>query len=168
MQALLQPFQNASLDRLSPADEDILLANIRVLQRAEEARQKGSLLRGKNIGLMCESEDAEEALLFRGAAADLGANVAHIRPSLSELSAPQVLRHTARLLGRLYDAVECQGLSAELVRLVASEASVPVYDGIACAHHLSTRLTRLLGDAGSAADMRRLVLQSVLVSTVLR
>ncbi len=166
MQALLQPVRNPRLDRLSPRDSDAVLANARLLERAAEARQTAGLLRGKNLGLLCESEDAGDAILFCRAAKDLGAHVAHIRPSISELSEPRMIRRTARMLGRLYDAVECQGLPADLVRQVAEEAGVPVYDGVACADHPTAALAELLGGTRSPADNRHLVLQAALLSSI--
>jgi ornithine carbamoyltransferase len=167
MQSFIQPLRSPSLDRLSPVDADILLANARQLQRVVEAGQTASLLRGKKLALLCESEEAADALLFRRAAADLGAHVAHIRPSLPELSAQRILQHTARVLGRLYDAVECQGLASDLVTFLGHEAGVPVYDAIASPTHATARLALLLGDDRSQAECRQLILQAALVSTLL-
>ncbi|HWK84950.1 MAG TPA: ornithine carbamoyltransferase [Caldimonas sp.] len=166
MQTLLQPVRNPRLDRLSPSDSDVVLANARLLGQAAATRQTASLLRGKNLGLLCESVDAGDALRFCRAAKDLGAHVAHIRPSLSELSEPRIIRRTARMLGRLYDAVECQGLPAEFVRQVADEAGVPVYDGVATADHPTAALAELLGNGRSPDDNRHLVLQAALVSSI--
>jgi ornithine carbamoyltransferase len=88
-------------------------------------------LRGRKLCLMAEDADSEAARLFRQAATGLGAHVAHVRPSLSELSTPQELRDTARMLGRLYDAIECQGMAAAVVRQLANEAGVVVFEGLA-------------------------------------
>jgi ornithine carbamoyltransferase len=167
MPSFIQPLQGPRLDRLSPADADILLANARQLQGIAEASQTANLLRGKKLGLLCESEEDVDALRFRRAAAELGAHVAHIRPSLSEPSAPRVLQRTARVLGRLYDAIECQGLATELVRFLGDEAGVPVYDAIASATHPTAALAPLLGDERPAEENRSLILQAVLVSTLL-
>ena len=124
------------------------------------------LLRGKNLGLLCEADDDGDAALFRRAAVELGAHVAHIRPSLSELSTPQEVQHTARMLGRLYDAVECQGMAPALVQQVGNDAGVPVYDGIASQDHPTARLAALLDGDAAPADNRRFVLQAVLLSTL--
>src|SRR5450755_5100006 len=107
MQFVFQPLRNASLDPLSPRDAGVLLANARTLQHFAATGRAKSLLRGKNFGMLCESEQAEGAECFRRAATELGAHVAHIRPALSDLSEDAVLMDTARVLGRLYDAIEC-------------------------------------------------------------
>ena len=155
-----------AFDHLSPHDVTAVLANARSLQRAAEAGQTQLLLRGKNLGLLCEADDDGGAALFRRAAVELGAHVAHIRPSLSELSTPQEVQHTARLLGRLYDAVECQGMAPALVQQVSNDAGVPVYDGIASQDHPTAKLANLLGSDTPPADNRRFVLQAVLLSTI--
>ena len=156
-----------AFDRMSSQDASAsaVLANARTLQRAAQAGKTQPLLRGKNLALLCESDNGDAAL-FRRAAVELGAHVAHIRPSLSELSTPQEVQHTARMLGRLYDAVECQGLAPALVQQVASDAGVPIYAGIASQDHPTAKLAELLGDDTSPTDNRHFVLQAVLLSTI--
>ena len=155
-----------SFDHMSPRDVTDVLASARGLQRAAEAGNTQALLRGKKLGLLCEVDDGGDAALFRRAAVELGAHVAHIRPSLSGLTTPQEVQHTARMLGRLYDAVECQGMDSALVQRVSKDAGVPVYDGIASQDHPTAKLAELLDSDSSAADKRRFVLQAVLLNTI--
>ena len=145
-----------------------VLDHARALQQAAEAGESRPLLRGRKFGLLCEIDNAsdDDAALFRRAATELGAHVAHIRPSLTELSTPQEVQHTARMLGRLYDAVECQGMAPALVHQVGVDAGVPVYDGIASPNHPTAKLALLLGGGASTLDKRRFVLQAALLSTI--
>lgn len=147
-------------------DVDAVLAQARTLQRAAESGKTQLLLRGKKLGLLCEADGENGAALFRRAAVELGAHVAHVRPSLSELSTAQEVQTTAHLLGRLYDAVECQGMAPALVRQVGESAGVPVYDGLADPGHPIARLSRLLEGNAPPADKQRFVLQAVLLSTI--
>ena len=104
-----------AFDPIAPRDVAFVLGNARALQLAAQAGDLRTLLRGRKFGLLCEvdtdSDRASDAALFRRAAVELGAHVAHIRPSLTDLSTPQEVQNTARMLGRLYDAVECQGMA---------------------------------------------------------
>ena len=143
-----------------------MLDRARALQHAARSGSTQPLLSGKNLGLLGEAADKGGAELFRRAAVELGAQVAHLRPSLSELSTPQEVQHTARMLGRLYDAVECQGMAPALVLRMGHEAGVPVYDGIASQRHPTAALAALLGDDASAADKRRFVVQAVLLNSL--
>jgi len=174
----LQQRSVLAFERMSAHETSVVLDSARTLQRAardgrtptpQTPLQTPPLpqtpLRGKNLGLLSEADDGDAAL-FRQAATELGAHVAQIRPSLSGLSTPQEVQHTARMLGRLYDAVECQGMAAALVQQVGVAAGVPVYDGIAGQAHPTARLAALLGGDSSAADNRRFVLQAVLLCTM--
>ena len=155
-----------AFDPISPRDVTIVLNHARALALAARSGQFRASLRGRNFGLMCEADQSGDAALFHRAAVELGAHVAYIRPSLTELSTPQDVQHTARMLGRLYDAVECQGMAPDLVLQMGIDAGVPVYDGIASQHHPTAKLDALLDGDSSALDKRRFVLQAVLLSTV--
>jgi len=156
----------ASLGRLSPDDLELVLANARLLEGTASPIERQSLLRGKNLALICAAADDADALRFQQAALDLGAHLAHIRPDLSEPSSSAVFKHTARMLGRLYQAVECQGVPPAIVAEVGREAGIPVYDGLASSAHPLASLARFL-DGGEEDERNRcLIVQAVLVSTV--
>jgi len=124
------------------------------------------MLRGKNIGLLCDADDNVDAALFQRAASALGAQVARLRPNLTATSTPQEVQHTARILGRLYDAVECVGMAPELVDRIGAEAGVPVFDGIASPQHPTAALANQLPDGASLENRRCLVIQAVLLNAL--
>ena len=167
-----------AFEPIAPRDVAFVLDNARALQLAAQVGDVRALLRGRKFGLMCEIDDdgdsehdsasasASDAALFRRAAVELGAHVAHSRPSLTELSTPQEVLRTARMLSRLYDAVECQGMAADLVHRLGADAGIPVYDAIASQRHPTAKLDGLLGGDSPALDKRRFVLQAALLSTV--
>jgi ornithine carbamoyltransferase len=76
------------------------------------------------------------------------------------------MRQTARMLGRLYDAVECVGLAPDLVAQLRHEAGVPVFAGISSAAHPTAALGARLGDGVTPAEARHLMLLAVLASTI--
>jgi ornithine carbamoyltransferase len=147
------------------AGDAAVLASARLLQRADPGSDTESLLRGKNLGLVCDSETGADAILFREAAAALGASVSHIRPELAPpggATGNGPLR-AARVLGRLYDGIECQGLVPALVRQLARAAGVPVFDGLATAAHPSARLAQELPGDDPLETKRRLIVQAMLL-----
>jgi ornithine carbamoyltransferase len=160
----LQVRSHPAIDMISPPEAEALLTQARALQRAAQAGATQPLLRGKNLGLLCAAPDGADALLFRRAATELGARVSHVLPSLSETSTAQEVAHTARMLGRLYDALECQGMPPSLVGRIGQAAGVPVYDGIATPEHPTARLADQL--EGGTVENRRFVVQASLLSTV--
>lgn len=143
---------------LGAADPVAVHSQARALQQAALAGHAQPLLKGKKLGLLCEDPQAEDALLFRHAADGLGAHVAHIRPSLCRLGSKEEVLHTARMLGRLYDAVECQGMAPGLVRQVGLCADLPVFD------HLAGEAETL--HDGSASDLRCFLLQALLLQAL--
>jgi len=124
-------------------------------------------LRGKNIGLFGPADDGAESALFRRAAAELGAQVAQLRPFPEGALASPEVQLTARLIGRLYDAVDWPDAPAELLQRVRSTAGIPIYDGLADARHPTAQLAGLLGTDTPIADRRRFVLQAVLLATII-
>jgi len=162
----LHPLRNVCLEPLSTRDASLLLEYARTLQRFDQAGQRQLLLRGKNLGLLCEADDSEEVQRFRRAAMDLGARVAHVRPHLSVASSSADIADTGRMLGRLYDGIECLGLEAAVVRGLGAAAHVPVYDGIASRHHSTARLAEQLHAEHSSDDNHRFMVQAVLLSTL--
>src|SRR5690606_28143835 len=124
------------------------------------------MLRGKNLGLLWEIRSDEAQVLFRSAAEELGAHVATMQSSVSLESAPQELQHTARMLGRLYEAVECQGLDPALVQQIGQHAGIPVFEGVAMEGHPVDQLAALLGGTTSLADNKRFLVQALLLESV--
>lgn len=150
---------------LPPRDARALLALAATLRQAAAAGRPQPLLRGKNLGLLRDphhSPEGEGALFLR-AAGELGARVAQIPASLHAGSPATEVEHTARMLGRLYDAIECQGLPAPLVQTMGLHAGVPVYNALAGPHHPTSALALALGGTSLPEDNRRFIVQAVLV-----
>lgn len=152
--------------QLSPLDVASLLCRARMLQRAALEGTTPRPLRGKNLGLLYETPCDTAQALFYGAADTLGARVATMRSSLSLDSPRQEVLHTARMLGRLYEAVECQGMDPVLVRQIGEHAGIPVFDGAAMEDHAAARLAEMLGDKTSLADNRRFMVQALLLERI--
>jgi len=158
----------SAFQALLPEDEAALLGRARFLQAASLRGALALQLRGKKLGLLCDDggDGGESRALFQHAAEELGAHVAMIRPALSSLGSPVEVRHTALILSRFYDAVECQGMAPEAVREIGRDAAIPVYDGIACPGHPTAALAAGLDDRTSPADNRRFVLQALLLGSI--
>ena len=150
---------------LSAQETSALLAGARSLRESPIAVTERAL-RGKNLCLMSATHDYPGVALLVQAATGLGAHVARVPPSLSASSSADEIRHTARLLGRLYDGVACAGIPHELVRRIAAEADVPMFDGISAPDHLIARLAEQLGDDTPAHDNQRLMIQALLLCTL--
>jgi hypothetical protein len=113
-------------------------------------------LRNRNIGILCDDVQQEDALAIQRATIDLGARVALVHSHLDGTCASDAIDQTGHVLGRLYDAVICIGLSVEVVRQLRLSAGIPVLSDIA-AQWLALRAAR-----PDAAEDPRYLMQELL------
>lgn len=152
---------------LSAHEVAAVLAHARQLQQAQASgAAPARLLHGKRIALLCPSESDPDAALFRSAASALGAQVSHIVPRFAPAVTPHEMARTARMFGRLYDAVECQCLAPQQVQQLSDAAGVPVFDGLARDGYLPERAIDPQGSAVPPAIGRRFIVQAVLVASL--
>lgn len=149
---------------LTAIERNALLASAKALKQGASIGLPRPSLRAASLGLVTESEVSPEAALFQAAVQELGARVVCIRPSVAQLASPEAVRDTARVLGRLYAAIECQGLAPALVAQIRQHAGVPVFEGLASAQHPSAALADELGP--DAELNRRCVLQAALLGAL--
>jgi ornithine carbamoyltransferase len=123
-------------------------------------------LRGQNLGLLCSGGQTQAIEAFRDAATDLGANVAVIRSDLASASTTQTIGETARLLSRLYDAVECDGLPEAVVDELARVATIPVSSGHIALAEQADSLAILLDGVDPLEHKRFSVLQALVMQSV--
>ncbi len=69
------------------------------------------------------------------AAYDQGAHVTYLGPSGSQIGHKESMKDTARVLGRIYDAIEYRGFGQTVVETLAAHAGVPVYNGLTDESH---------------------------------
>lgn len=139
-----------SLEGLARADVLALIDSARALRRAvRSGAGLPQLLRGKHVALLSDDHTSAAACEFHRAAAELGAQMAHIRATDPGQPDRRDPRDTAGLLGQLYDAIECQGLHDEPVRLLDRHARISVYNGIGCFDHP----TRVIADLMTLQDL---------------
>lgn len=87
-------------------------------------------LGGKNIALIFEKTSTRTRSAFEVAAFDQGAHVTYLDPSGSQLGHKESIADTARVLGRMYDAIEFRGSAHSDIEDLAAHAGVPVYNGL--------------------------------------
>jgi len=166
MNPTLQRHAHASWAELSPVDSETLLDTALRLRQAAQSGRARALLRGKNLGLLCADDTQPQAILFRRAASQLGAHVSHVTLSRAAYGTSDELDQAARVLGRLYDAVECQDIDADLVGRIALNADIVVFDRLASPDHPTAALAARMDASSSALDNRCFMLQAVLLETM--
>lgn len=112
-----------------------LLALSADLKAAKRAGTETRRLEGKAIALLFEKDSTRTRSGFEVAAFDQGGHVTYIGPTGSHMGHKETIRDTARVLGRMYDAIEYRGFGQAVVEELARWAGVPVYNGLTNEFH---------------------------------
>ena len=112
-----------------------LLDLARDLKRAKYARTEQEHLKGKEVCLIFEKTSTRTRCAFEVACHDQGANVTYLDPAGSQIGHKESFKDTARVLGRMFDAIESRGASQTGVETLAKYAGVPVFNGLTDEYH---------------------------------
>ena len=105
------------------------------LKAKKKAGTPHRLCEGKSIALIFEKTSTRTRCAFEVAAADLGMHPTYLDPSGSQIGKKESIADTARVLGRMYDAIEYRGYGQAIVEELAKYAGVPVYHGLTNEFH---------------------------------
>jgi ornithine carbamoyltransferase len=119
----------------------VLAAALKVVKRAGTDVPR---LRGREIALVFEKTSTRTRSAFEVAAYDQGAHVTYLDPSGSQIGHKESVADTARVLGRMYDAIEFRGNRQDDVEQLAEHAGVPVYNGLTDEWHPTQSLADVL------------------------
>jgi ornithine carbamoyltransferase len=100
------------------------------LKAAKREGREERRLEGKEIALIFEKDSTRTRCAFEVAAYDQGAHVTYIGPGGSHMGHKETVKDTARVLGRMYDAIEYRGFGEGIADELAEWAGVPVYNGL--------------------------------------
>ncbi len=116
----------------------------RDLKRAKYSGTERQTLVGKNICLIFEKTSTRTRCAFEVAAHDQGAHVTYLDPSGSQIGHKESMKDTARVLGRMFDAIEFRGSGQDAVETLSEYAGVPVYNGLTDDWHPTQMLADML------------------------
>jgi ornithine carbamoyltransferase len=113
------------------ADEIVYLLDLAAKLKADKkAGREEKHLEGKEIALIFEKDSTRTRCAFEVASYDQGAHVTFLGPSGSHMGHKETVKDTARVLGRMYDAIEFRGFSEQAADELAEYSGVPVYNGL--------------------------------------
>ena len=127
-----------------PSDWRELLTLSASLKADKAAGSEQQHLTGKNIALIFEKTSTRTRCAFEVAAFDQGAHVTYLDPTGSQIGHKESMKDTARVLGRMYDAIEYRGSRHELVETLGQFAGVPVWNGLTDEWHPTQSLCDVL------------------------
>lgn len=133
-----------TLMEYTPRQIRYLLDLSRDLKRAKYAGTEVPRLSAKNIALIFEKTSTRTRCAFEVAAHDQGAHVTYLDSSGSQIGHKESIKDTARVLGRMFDAIEYRGFGQEIVEELAKYAGVPVYNGLTDEFHPTQMLADVM------------------------
>ena len=101
-------------------------------RRAGIERQR---MNGRNIALIFEKTSTRTRIAFEVAAAQQGAHTTFLDAQSSQIGHKESISDTARVLDRVFDAIQYRGFDHAIVEQLADASSVPVYNGLTDAWH---------------------------------
>src|SRR4051812_10544698 len=133
-----------TLNDYSPEEILYLLDLAAELKTAKKEGREEKRLVGREIALIFEKDSTRTRCAFEVAAFDQGAHVTFIGPGGSHMGHKETAKDTARVLGRMYDAIEFRGFTQQTADELAEFAGVPVYNGLTDEWHPTQMLADLL------------------------
>lgn len=124
-----------TLQDFSPREIAFLLKLAQDLKTAKYTGTEVPCLKGKDIALIFEKDSTRTRVGFEVAAYDQGARVTYLGPTGSHIGHKESVKDTARVLGRIYDAIEYRGFGQKIVDELAAFSGVPVYNGLTNEFH---------------------------------
>ena len=119
----------------SPEEINYLLDLASDLKAKKKSGIAHRLCEGKNIALIFEKTSTRTRCSFEVAASDLGMRPVYLDPSGSQIGKKESMADTAKVLGRMFDAIEYRGFGQEKVETLAACSGVPVYNGLTNEFH---------------------------------
>ena len=124
-----------TLRDFSPKEIAFLLKLAADLKTAKYTGTEVPKLEGKDIALIFEKDSTRTRVGFEVAAYDQGARVTYLGPTGSHIGHKESVKDTARVLGRIYDAIEYRGFGQKIAEELAAFSGVPVYNGLTNEFH---------------------------------
>jgi ornithine carbamoyltransferase len=137
-------FTSAELDGLIN-----LAASLKAERRAGTEIQR---LRGRQLAAIFEKTSTRTRISFEVAMRDQGGHVTVLDGASSQIGHKESFADTARVLARMFDAIEFRGASHTSVEELAAYSDVPVYNGLTDEWHPTQMLADFLTMREHAVD----------------
>lgn len=128
----------------TPEEINYLLQLSAELKKQKAQGTETKHLTGKNIALIFEKTSSRTRCAFEVAAADQGARTVYITPSGSQIGHKESAEDTARVFGRMFDAIEYRGYAQKTVEILAEYSKKPVWNGLTNEYHPTQALADIL------------------------
>ncbi len=116
-------------------------------KKVKEEAKKGvrkQRFRGKTLALLFEKRSTRTRCAFETSFGEEGGYPVFLSNQDIQLGAKESIEDTARVLGRMFSAIEFRGYKQEYVEILAKYSGVPVYNGLTDRYHPTQALADVL------------------------
>jgi ornithine carbamoyltransferase len=136
-----------SLVSMEEYDPDEIRYLLELSKRVKAEKKRGKTHRrfaGKTIALLFEKRSTRTRCAFETAFGEEGGHPVFLSMQDIQLGAKESVEDTARVLGRMFDAVEFRGFKQSTMVTLAAFAGVPVYNGLTDEFHPTQALADIM------------------------
>ncbi|MDR1748479.1 MAG: ornithine carbamoyltransferase [Spirochaetaceae bacterium] len=119
----------------SPEEIRRLLELARTVKEQAKSGECRQRFAGKTIALIFEKRSTRTRCAFETAFGEEGGHPVFLSSNDIQLGAKESIEDTARVLGRMFSAIQFRGYSQKTVETLAQYAGVPVYNGLTDEYH---------------------------------
>ena len=109
---------------------------------------------GKTLALLFEKRSTRTRCAFETAFGEEGGHPVFLSTADIQLGAKESLEDTARVLGRMFSAIQFRGFKQETAETLAKYSNVPVYNGLTDLYHPTQALADILTLEESFTDAK--------------
>lgn len=119
----------------SPGEIRYMLDVSHLLKAERTSFQVQQRFRGKTLAMLFEKSSTRTRCAFETAFGEEGGHPVFLSKADIQLGAKETVEDTARVLGRMFDAIMFRGFKQDTVEILAEYSGVPVYNGLTDMFH---------------------------------
>ena len=127
------------------AEEILYLLQIsQEVKKSSHNKEVHQRFQGKTLALIFEKRSTRTRCAFETAFGEEGGHPVFLSTQDIQLGAKESIEDTARVLGRMFSAIEFRGYKQSTVEILARHAGVPVYNGLTDQFHTTQALADIM------------------------
>jgi len=128
----------------TPEEIKYLLDISHQVKAESRAKEKHRRFEGMTLAMLFEKRSTRTRLAFETAFTEEGGHAVFLSKNDIQLGAKESIEDTARVLGRMVDAIMFRGFKQKTVEILAKYSGVPVYNGLTDDYHPTQVLADLM------------------------
>jgi ornithine carbamoyltransferase len=135
---ILESFKGRSLLTWLDYTEEEIRCLLELSKQVKAEKQRGEVhdrFKGKTLALLFEKRSTRTRCAFETAFGEEGGHPVFLSTKDIQLGAKESLEDTARVMGRMFSAIQFRGFKQSTVETLAQYSGIPVYNGLTDTFH---------------------------------